>query len=114
MSVTWTDLENQAFISCMEQYRTDIKGKSTNEIKAITREYAMNLIIKHRLNNRTEQAVYEHLSYYDDLLAGVGTAKNYAIKDSKYFSTIKRSDRSLIHNPSRVMRNAGYRVNTVI
>jgi hypothetical protein len=109
MSTYWTDHENLVIISCIEQYRSDITGKSTNTIRAITKEYVNNLIDKQNLNNRTEQAVYEHLSYFDDLLAGVGTPKNYAKKDSKHFSTLTRSDNNTNHNPARVMRNATYR-----
>jgi hypothetical protein len=78
MATNWTDHENLVIISCIEQYRSDITSKSTNTVRAITKEYVKNLLDKQKLNNRTEQAVYEHLSYFDDLLAGVGTPKNYA------------------------------------
>jgi hypothetical protein len=53
------------------------------------------------------QAVYEHLTYFDDLLEGIGTISNYGRKDSIYFGKLKSGIRQTQH-PLRVLRNRSY------
>lgn len=94
MATQWTDKENDIFINVMALYRSEIHNKNEKTVKKITTNYAKHLHQQHPiLQDRTIHAVDEHLSYFDDLLAGVGSEKDYAIKDAKYYNTMPRTDK---------------------
>lgn len=57
------------------------------------------------LNNRTIQAISEHISYFDDLMAGVKSKDYYALKDEKHFNKMPREDNNKNSNAARVIRN---------
>ncbi|MED2974874.1 hypothetical protein P4361_21895 [Fictibacillus sp. B-59209] len=106
MGKQWTESENLPFLFVLDSYRDDIKGKNKQLVIEVTRGYAEKLYKENQiLNLRTIQAIVEHLSYFDDLTAGVGTKKDFAIKDERYFGKNLRSDNSIKPNPARVFRS---------
>jgi hypothetical protein len=106
MGKLWTETENKLFLNILYTYRDDIRGKENRQIVQITKEYAYILYRENQiLESRTLQAIYEHLSYFDDLTAGVGSLEEFAKKDGKYFSKNPRTDNSVKSNPARVFRS---------
>jgi hypothetical protein len=105
MANRWTNEENQIFVDIMPEYRLAMEKQSIQSIKHITEQYVTDL--HPLLNGRSRQAVYEHLTYFDDLLEGIGTAENYGGKDGVYFGKLKSGIRQTPH-PLRVMRNRSY------
>jgi hypothetical protein len=96
----WTEAENQLFLFVLDSYRDDIRGKNKQLVIEITRGYAEKLYRENQiLNFRTIQAIVEHLSYFDDLTAGVGSRKDFAKKDERHFGNKPRSDNSIKPNP---------------
>lgn len=115
VSRQWTIPENELFVDIMTKYRKDIRGKEDEEVKEITQKYAEVLYKENRiLESRTIQAILEHLAYFDDLLAGIGTADNYAQKDTfigenkingkNYFGKLPRDFNINERNPARIFR----------
>ncbi|MDN4073079.1 hypothetical protein [Fictibacillus terranigra] len=106
MRKQWTETENEIFSIILDRYRDDIRGKDKKQVKKVTRIYAEKLYSANQiLQSRTIQSVDEHLSYFDDLTAGVGSKEDFAKKDEKYYGKIPRSDNSFISNPARVIRS---------
>jgi hypothetical protein len=107
MAKQWSEQENKAFIDIVDTYREAIINKSEKEVRDITLRYSKTLKKENHqlLSERTEQAVYEHLSYFDDLLAGVRTKDFFARKDESYFGKKPRLNNNLDINLARVIRN---------
>lgn len=104
----WTDGENELFINLIDEYRLSIAGLKSDSIKVKTREFAFKMKQQFELlQERTEQAIYEHLTYFDDLLAGSGQLTDYAKKDAKYFAKHARPDGVTDFNEARVFRSSG-------
>lgn len=109
MAKHWTAIENQQFIDIMKQYRESIKDqKEAKSIKKITDSFVNDLLLNSVLANRSKQAIYEHITYFDDLLDGISKKENYSKKDGIYFNTERREYKAH-HNPLRVWRNASYK-----
>ncbi|WAH37042.1 hypothetical protein [Alicyclobacillus dauci] len=87
----WTTDENDIIEQSIDEYRQAIDGRSDKIVNGITKSYAERL---HRANpllrHRTPNAISEHLSYFDDLLAGAGTPNDYAKKDAHKFGSRQR------------------------
>lgn len=93
MSKQWQPEENDIFIKVIDAYRQQIHGKSEQEVDRLTKTFAKQLLVDYPLfEGRSEKAVFEHLSYFDDLLAGAGDESFYAKKDLGYFGTVKRQN----------------------
>ncbi|WP_394532803.1 hypothetical protein C1N83_27960 (plasmid) [Priestia aryabhattai] len=102
----WSDEQNSIFEDIMDQYRSSIVNKDAQQIKRITNDYSFEMKKKYEnlLINRSERSIYEHLAYFDDLLAGVGHPDDYAKKDYKYFGSKNRFDGNKETNPARIWR----------
>jgi hypothetical protein len=89
----WQTIENEVFENVIDEYRQRIHGESEQQVDRMTREFARKILLDFpQLEGRTEKAVYEHLSYFDDLLAGAGDESFYAKKDLGYFGTALRQN----------------------
>lgn len=86
----------------MDNYRHDIKGKTSNIVENITRDYAKKLAqdSTFKANSRSEDAINCHIPYIDDCLAGVDS--NYRSTTKDWFGTWKRNDNSKQPNPCPV------------
>ncbi|KQO18063.1 hypothetical protein [Paenibacillus sp. Leaf72] len=101
----WTDEENELFIKLIDEYRKAIAEQERSVVKAITRDFAFKLKRESELlQERTEQAIYEHLAYFDDLLAGAGEITDYAKKDVKHFAKHTRPNGGRELNVARIFR----------
>ncbi|MCF2650546.1 MULTISPECIES: hypothetical protein [Bacillaceae] len=101
----WTPIKNEPFINIMDDYRREIENKDAKATKEITRQYAHRLYQEYEiLSEHTENAVYEHLSYFDDLLAGISNMK-HAKKDIGYYGNFPRTFNKNKLNLARVMRS---------
>jgi hypothetical protein len=107
MAKLWTNEENQIFVNIIPAYRRATEKESIPTIKQITEQYVTDLLTHPLLNGRSKQAVYEHITYFDDLLEGIGTEQNYGGKDGVYFGKLKSGMRQTQH-PLRVLRNRSY------
>jgi hypothetical protein len=106
LALRWTEQENVIFIGILEDYRKSSKGKTDKEIRNITRSYAQRIFDNHTIiQKRSIQAIYEHLTYFDDLMAGIKSKDYYARKDEPYFNLKPRQDGNMISNPARVIRD---------
>lgn len=105
MARRWSSEENELFIYIINDYRADIFQKSQKETIEVARKYAKQMSVTPLLQGRTEQAIFEHLTYFDELLAGLGDKKNYAIKDEAYFGTKKRMNDNMSYVSVRVWRS---------
>lgn len=103
----WTKEENQVFVDLMPTYRKATENQDKKTIRQITEKYVTDLLSHPLITGRSWQAVYEHLTYFDDLLEGIGTTKNYGAKDNIYFGKLKSGMRQTQH-PLRVLRNKSY------
>lgn len=101
----WTDEENDIFIQLIDEYRNAIAGKEPSSVKSMTKDFAFRMKKESELlQERTERAIYEHLAYFDDLLAGAGELRDYAKKDAKYFGSHVRLNRDAEFNAARIVR----------
>jgi hypothetical protein len=106
MSKRWTKDENELFARVLMRYRNDICDKEKKKVIEVTRRYAERLHQSYDLlHSRTNQAIYEHLTYFDDLTAGVGSPENYAIKDQLLFGKTPRFENNVTSNLARVIRS---------
>ncbi|WP_037284656.1 hypothetical protein [Saccharibacillus sacchari] len=105
MAKRWSSEENELFINIINDYRADIFQKSHKETIEVARKYAKQLSVKPLLHDRTEQAIFEHLTYFDELLAGLGDKNNYVIKDDAYFGTKKRMNDNISYASVRIWRS---------
>lgn len=106
LALQWTEQENVIFIEILDNYRKSIKGRTDKEIRDITRSYALRIFDNHTIiQKRSIQAIYEHLTYFDDLMAGVKSKNFYARKDELYFNQKPREDGNKTSNPARVIRD---------
>jgi hypothetical protein len=102
----WTLEKNKYFVDVIHDYRNNIANKSKKETDKVTWDLAMKLRNNFTLlKEHSEQAVYEHLSYMDDLLAGIPNI-SYAKKDDVYYGKIPRTFNTDKLNLSRVMRSS--------
>ncbi len=110
MAKGWSREENEIFVKLMPDYRKAAENQSMEQLKQITEQYVSDLLSHPLLSQRSRQAIYEHLTYFDDLLEGIGTTQNYGAKDSIYFGKLKSGTRTTQH-PLRVLRNRSYYLN---
>lgn len=98
----WSKKEEAKIIGIMDDYRNDIKGKAPNIIESITRDYANKLAQDpaFKANSRSEDAIYSHIPYMDNCLAGVEGTYRGTTKD--WFGTWSRNDNSKLPNPCPV------------
>jgi ABC-type branched-subunit amino acid transport system ATPase component len=91
MATDWSEEENEIFVNIIKNYRTVISGKDEETAEDLTWKVAEKLQRKYTLlENRTIHSVYKHLSYIDNLLAGVGTEQDYSQKEEQYFNMLPR------------------------
>lgn len=99
----WTKEEEAKIIGIIDEYRADIEGKSLNEVSRITWEYASMLSHAPALKNmnRTITAIYSHIPYLDDFIAGVEKEEDYyrGITKSWFFGSWERRDKDKNPNP---------------
>jgi hypothetical protein len=107
MAKRWTREENEIFVQIMPAYRKAVENQSKQQMRQITEQYVMDQLSNPLLKHRSRQAVYEHLTYFDDLLEGIGTTGNYGVNDSNYFGQL-RSGKRITQHPLRVLRNRAY------
>lgn len=107
----WTDEENQVFLDVLPQYRRTLVGEDDEGATLVTTDFAKKLYSHHSIlrEYRTENAVFEHLPYMDDLLAGVGDPFWYAMKDARYFGKSPRDGGNTEMNKTK---RRPYRVRT--
>ncbi|RBW68035.1 hypothetical protein [Bacillus taeanensis] len=95
MAEEWSEEENKIFVNIIANYRTVIAGKDKETKEVLTWKVAKKLHRKYELlEKRNVQAVYEHLSYIDDLVAGVGMQQDYQQKEEQYFNMYPRKQTS--------------------
>jgi hypothetical protein len=109
MAKQWTREENEMFVHIMPAYRSAVENQNRRQMRQITEQYVTDILSHPLLKTRSRQAVYEHLTYFDDLLAGIGTSSNYGAKDSVYFGKLPSGTRVAQH-PLRVLRNRSYQL----
>jgi hypothetical protein len=93
----WTNQENQIFVDLMPEYRKATYQQSIQTIREVTKDYVDQLRSHPLITDRSQQAVYEHLTYFDDLLEGIGSTDNYGAKDGIYFGKLKSGLRQTQH-----------------
>lgn len=106
----WSNEENEIFLDIMTEYRKQIQKQEDNDVKFITRKFSVYLKENYeKLSHRSEQAIYEHLSYFDDLLAGAGHIQDYALKDYQFYKRLLRPNGETRNNPARVWRKKRFK-----
>ncbi|BBI34796.1 hypothetical protein [Cohnella abietis] len=107
MAKRWTREENELFIHLLPNYRKTTENQSKQQMKQITDQFVTDLMSHSLLKHRSMQAIFEHLTYLDDLLEGIGKTGNYSASDAIYFGQLKSENRTT-QNPLRVLRNRSY------
>jgi hypothetical protein len=70
VSKRWNEQEDRIILELLDDYRESIRDKSDKEIKEITWATAERVYNTYEcLQECTVQAIYERISYIDDLLA---------------------------------------------